>query len=92
MGPFPKSEGKEYILVCVDYFSRWVEAIACEHNDASTVVKFFYANIISRYGVPRVLISDNGAHFNNHQVKCLLSRNYIKHLNSTLTILRQVAK
>ncbi|GAU36667.1 hypothetical protein TSUD_15800 [Trifolium subterraneum] len=58
MGPFPSSKSNLYILVCVDYVTKWVEAIASPKNDAHTVVKFLKKNIFSRFGVPRVLISD----------------------------------
>ncbi|KAK9030266.1 hypothetical protein V6N11_031694 [Hibiscus sabdariffa] len=40
MGPFPSSFGNLYILLAVDYVSKWVEAIATTHNDAKTVQKF----------------------------------------------------
>jgi len=58
--PLPPSHGNEYILVAVDYVSKWVEAMAAPKNDAKTVVKFLKKNIFSRFGVPRVLISDGG--------------------------------
>ena len=41
MGPFPASFGNIYILMAVDYVSKWVEAIACPKNDGNTVVGFF---------------------------------------------------
>jgi len=59
VGPFPSSCGNEYILVVVDYVSKWVEAVATPYNDAKTVVK---KNIFSRFRVPRILISDGGTH------------------------------
>ena len=40
MGPFSKSYGNEYILVAVDYVSKWVEAVALATNDARVVIKF----------------------------------------------------
>ena len=40
MGPFPLSFGNQYILLVVDYVSKWVEAIACIRNDANTVMGF----------------------------------------------------
>ena len=40
MGPFPPSFGNLYILLVVDYVSKWVEAIACQRNDANTIVSF----------------------------------------------------
>ena len=50
MGPFPSSFGNMYILLAVDYVSKWVEATACDRNDAITVVGFIQRNIFSRFG------------------------------------------
>ena len=58
MGPFPPSFGNIYILLAVDYVSKWVEAIACPRNDAKTVVGFYQRNIQNRYGALRTIISD----------------------------------
>lgn len=60
MGPFPTSFGNEYILVAVDYVSKWVEAVATRTNDHKVVVKFLQSNIFSRFGYPRAIISDEG--------------------------------
>ncbi|KAL4278539.1 hypothetical protein GQ457_03G015320 [Hibiscus cannabinus] len=65
MGPFPSSHGDLYILLAVDYVSKWVEAIATPKNDAKTVMRFMHKNIFTRFGVPRALISDEGSHFDN---------------------------
>ncbi|RVW36965.1 Retrovirus-related Pol polyprotein from transposon 17.6 [Vitis vinifera] len=48
--PFPMSFGSSYILVGVDYVSKWVEAISCKHNDHRVVLKFLKENIFSRFG------------------------------------------
>ena len=61
MGPFPPSFGNLYILLAVDYVSKWVEAMACPRNDTATVVSFLQKNILSRFGTPRTIISDGGA-------------------------------
>ncbi|CAN6462293.1 unnamed protein product [Victoria cruziana] len=81
MGPFPPSFGYLYILVAVDYVSNWVEAVATRTNDHKVVLKFIKHNIFSRFGVPRVMISDGGKHFRNVQVevsnreiKCILEK------------------
>ena len=63
MRPFPKSYGNEYILVAMDYVSKWVEAVALPTNDARVVIKFLKKNIFTRFGTPRALISDGGTHF-----------------------------
>ena len=47
MGSFPSSAGNEYILVVVDYVSKWVEAVATSRNDAKTMVKFIKKNIFA---------------------------------------------
>ena len=65
MRPFPPSFGNQYILLAVDYVSKWVEAIAYLRNDANTVVGFIQINILSRFGDPRIIISDKGSHFVN---------------------------
>ncbi|GKA98308.1 reverse transcriptase domain-containing protein [Tanacetum coccineum] len=62
MGPFPSSRGNKYILVAVDYLSKWVEAKALPTNDARVVVKFL-KSLFARFGTPRAIISDRGTHF-----------------------------
>ena len=49
MGPFPLSFGIIYILLAVDYVSKWLEATTCPRNDAITVVEFIQRNILSRF-------------------------------------------
>ena len=71
MGSFPNSFGNIYILVAVEYMSKWVEAVACKTNDNKVVVKFLKENIFTRFGVPRAIISDNGTHFCNRSFETL---------------------
>ena len=60
----PKSSsGHEYILVAIDYFTKWVESTSYAGLTAARVAKFIRSHIIYRYGVPHELISDRGAHF-----------------------------
>nr|GFA03557.1 hypothetical protein [Tanacetum cinerariifolium] len=66
MGPFPSSRGNKYILVAVDYFSKWVEAKTLPTNDARVVCKFL-KSLFARFGAPRAIISDRGTHFCNDQ-------------------------
>ena len=83
MGPFPNSYGFEYILVVVDYVSRWVEATATRTNDSKVVYRFVEKFIWSRYGCPRAIISDGGAHFNNFKFRSLLKKFGVQHKVTT---------
>ena len=74
MGPFPSSFGNLYILLAMDYVSKWVEAIACPINDSSIVVRFIQRNILSIFGAPRTIISDEGSNFANKVFAKLMSR------------------
>ncbi|RVW61850.1 putative mitochondrial protein [Vitis vinifera] len=73
MGPFPMSFGNSYILVRVDYVSKWVEAIPCKHNDHKVVLKFLKENIFSRFGVPKAIIND-GVELANREIKNILMK------------------
>ncbi|RVW34235.1 Gag-Pol polyprotein [Vitis vinifera] len=77
------SFGNSYILVGVDYVSKWVEAIPCKQNDHRVVLKFLKENIFSRFGVPKAIISDGGAHFCNKPFEALLSKYGVKHKVAT---------
>ncbi|CAM8943733.1 unnamed protein product [Rhodiola kirilowii] len=83
MGPFPVSCGFSFILVAVDYVSKWVEAKATRCADAKTVVDFLRTNIFCRYGVPKAIISDQGTHFCNRIMASTLKRYHVHHRTST---------
>ena len=65
MGPFPSSHGFQYILVAVDYVSKWIEAIACRTNDHRVLVQFLKEHVFTRFGTSKAIISDGGKHFCN---------------------------
>lgn len=83
MGPFPSSMGNQYILVAVDYVSKWIEAIASPTNDTRVVIKMFKKIIFPRFGVPRLVISDGGSHFISRQFENLLQKYGVKHRVAT---------
>ena len=83
MGSFPISFGYSYILVGVDYVSKWVEAIPYKSNDHRMVLKFLKENIFSRFGVPKAIISDGGSHFCNKPFETLLAKYGVKHKVAT---------
>ncbi|GJU71841.1 reverse transcriptase domain-containing protein [Tanacetum coccineum] len=66
MGPFLSSRENKYILVAVEYLSKWVEAKELPTNDAQVIVKFL-KSLFARFGTPRSIISDRGTHFCNDQ-------------------------
>jgi hypothetical protein len=51
-GPFPKSGDVEFILVAVDYVSKWVEALPCQATDSKHAKKMFQEVIFPRFGMP----------------------------------------
>jgi hypothetical protein len=64
VGPLPKSSrgSHTYLLVAIDKFSKWIEAVPVTNQEATTVVKFF-ESIIYQYGIPNSIITDNGTNF-----------------------------
>ncbi|XP_015165376.1 uncharacterized protein [Solanum tuberosum] len=78
IGPFVSSYGQKYILVVVDYVSKWVEAVALLENDGKTVAGFLKKNIFSRFGTPKAIISDSGFHFYNKVFSSLLAKYGVK--------------
>ena len=79
MGPFPPSFGNLYILLAMDYVSKWVEVVTCLRNDAITVLRFVQRNVLNRYGAPRTIISDKGSHFSNNLFSKLMSGYEVRH-------------
>lgn len=80
VGPLPVTQnGNRYIIVAVDYFSRWPEAQPLKEANANTVANFLYREIICRFGAPQVLQSDRGTHFLNQVIKELTEKFRIKH-------------
>ncbi|GKB58720.1 reverse transcriptase domain-containing protein [Tanacetum coccineum] len=82
MGPFPKSYKFEYILVAVDYVSKWAEAQALPTNDARVVISFL-KKLFCHFGMPKALISDRGTHFCNKIMEKTMKRYGVNHRFST---------
>nr|GEX96643.1 reverse transcriptase domain-containing protein [Tanacetum cinerariifolium] len=78
IGPFLSSKRNKYILVDVDYLSKWVEAKALPKNDARVVVKFL-KSLFSRFGTPKAIISDRGTHFCNDQFSRIMAKYGVTH-------------
>nr|GEU65762.1 reverse transcriptase domain-containing protein [Tanacetum cinerariifolium] len=82
MGPFSSSKGNKYILVAVDYLSKWVEAKSLPTKDARVVVKFL-KSLFSRFGIPRAIISDHETHFCNGQFARVMTKCGVTHRRAT---------
>ncbi|GJY87605.1 reverse transcriptase domain-containing protein [Tanacetum coccineum] len=82
MGPFPSSRGNKYILVAVDYLSKWVEAKVLPTNNVRVVCKFL-KYLFARFGAPRAIISDRGTHFCNDQFAKVMLKYRVTHRLST---------
>ncbi|GKC86190.1 reverse transcriptase domain-containing protein [Tanacetum coccineum] len=83
MGSFPSSRGNKYILVAVDYLSKWVEAKVLPTNDARVVCKFL-KTLFSRFGSPRAIINDRGTYFCNDQFSKVMLKYGVTHRLSTV--------
>nr|GEY68325.1 reverse transcriptase domain-containing protein [Tanacetum cinerariifolium] len=83
MGPFPSSRENKYILVAVDYLSKWVKAKSLPTNDARVVCKFL-KSLFARFGAPRAIISDRGTHFCNDQFEKVMRKYRVTHRLSTV--------
>nr|GEV54248.1 reverse transcriptase domain-containing protein [Tanacetum cinerariifolium] len=82
MGPFPSSRGNRYILVAVEYLSKWVEAKTLPTNYARVVVKFL-KSLFARFGTPRAIISDHGTHFCNDKFAKVMFKYGVTHCLAT---------
>nr|GEZ37778.1 reverse transcriptase domain-containing protein [Tanacetum cinerariifolium] len=82
MGPFPSSRGNKYILVTVDYLSKWVKAKAFLTNDSRVVSKFL-KNLFARFNAPRAIISDRGMQFCNDQFTTVMQKYGVTHRLAT---------
>ncbi|GKF00412.1 reverse transcriptase domain-containing protein, partial [Tanacetum coccineum] len=83
MGPFPSSLGNKYILMAVDYLSKWVEAKVLPTNDARVVVKIL-KSLFVRFGTPHAIISDHGTPFCNDQFVMVMLKYGVTHRLSTV--------
>jgi transposase InsO family protein len=77
MGSFPKSYDSEYILVAVDYVSKWVEVMPCHAADSKHARRMFQEVIFSCFGTRRMVISDRGFHFIDKTL-----RNFLKEIGA----------
>ncbi len=84
VGPInPPSKQKQYIIVCTDYLTNWVETKAIEAVIEEKVAEFLRENIFYKFGYPRELVTDQGNQFTSNLIEYLLTHHNIKHRTST---------
>jgi hypothetical protein len=69
----PFTRGHHYIIVAIDYFMKWVEAMPTFKDDGETATLFFFNQIIARFNIPRDIVTDHGSHFQNKMMSELTS-------------------
>nr|KYP35457.1 Gypsy retrotransposon integrase-like protein 1 [Cajanus cajan] len=77
------SIGHRFILIAIDYFTKWVEAMSYAHVTRKVVVNFVRRNIVYRYGIPNKIITDNRSNLNNKMMTKLYDSFKIQHHNSS---------
>ena len=83
MNPPAKQSRARYIITATDYLTRWAEAQPVKDYSAATAVKFIFEYILSRFGCPRILMSDQGSHFLNKTIEALTAEFQMYHQKST---------
>ncbi len=84
VGPLPRTkEGNKYIIVAMDYLTKWPEARLTKEATAATTVEFIYDDIVCRHGCPGIIQTDRGTHFNNRLLEKLVEKFRIEHIMST---------
>eukprot|EP00253_Pinus_taeda_P026423 PITA_26423 len=75
--------GHAYIILAVDYFTKWAEAMPTFEADGKTTTIFIFIHIIARFGVPQAIITDHGRHFRNIMMTELTGQLGLRHDRST---------
>eukprot|EP00253_Pinus_taeda_P020899 PITA_20899 len=95
VGPFAKwgidfmtcnpasARGHVYIIVAVDYFTKWAEAMPTLNNSGEMAALFFFNHVVSRFGVPQAIVTDHGLHFRSHMMVELAAKLGLSHDSST---------
>ncbi|XP_035838063.1 uncharacterized protein LOC110926798 [Helianthus annuus] len=85
VGPFPEAPGAvKFIIVAVDYFTKWVEAKALASTTAMMVRKFIWEHIICRFGLPLKIVTDNGTNFASDDLQKWMKEMKIEHTFSSV--------
>jgi transposase InsO family protein len=83
INPPKKRSGARYIITAIEYLTRWVEATPIKDYNVETTICFLFAQIITRFGCPRILMSDQGTNFINSTIKDMNEEFEVYHQKST---------
>lgn len=80
----PRSAGGHgFIIVAVDYFTKWAKAMPTLTEDGHTEAQFLFNHVITKFGVPQAIVTDHGKHFRNHMMTELTTQLGLRHDSST---------
>eukprot|EP00253_Pinus_taeda_P028672 PITA_28672 len=80
----PRSAGGHgYIIIAVDYFTKWAKEMPTLSEDGHTVAQYLFNHVISRFEVPHAIVVDHGKHFRNHMMTELTTQLGLRHDSST---------
>ena len=74
--------GHAYIIIAIDYFTKWAEAMPTLAANGKIAAQFIFNHIISRFGIPRAIVTNHGSHFRHYMVVDLTSKLGLRHDNS----------
>ena len=83
INPPGKHTGARYIITATKFLTRWVEARAVKDCSATIATHFIFDDIITRFGCPKILLSDQGTHFINKTIEALTEEFVVHHRKST---------
>jgi hypothetical protein len=83
INPPAKRSGARYIMTVIEYLTRWAEAAPVKYCSAETTTHFLFEKVITRFGCPRILMSDQGTHFINNTIKAMTEEFEVYHQKST---------
>ena len=75
-------KGHGYIIIAIDYFTKWVEAMPTCVEDGNTATLFLFNHVIARFGVPQSIVTNHGSHFHNQMMEELSAKLGFLHENS----------
>ena len=80
--------GHGYIIVVVEYFMKWAEALPTLNNNNETAALLFFNHVVARFEVPQAIVTDHGSHFRNHMMVELAAKLGLSHNSSSLYYLQ----